>query len=566
VRAVTLAFVVALACALAITARAAAAQATAADVLITNGTLYDGSGTPGRRADVALRADRIVFVGDAKSARITAARTIDATGLIVAPGFIDPHTHTQSDLSNASRRANLDYIMQGVTTVATNNDGSGPVRIGALLASWDSAGIGTNALLFVPQGSVRGAVMGMSDKAPTPAQLQQMRAFVERGMREGAFGMSTGLYYAPGSYSTTEEVIELAKVAAAHGGIYDTHQRDESSYTIGLLASVREVLRIGRDAHIPVHFSHIKALGADVWGDADTVIAMIHAAQRDGLTVAACQYPYDASGTSLVSALVPRWAEAGGRDSLLARIIAPATHAKLAAEMRDNLRRRGGAGAMLIVSSRQRDLAGKRLDAIAAVDIAVAHALAQRLRRDVHELNVGCAVKDTVGNRFAHRDAGYLLDHVLDALDVLHVEGRDHVNAGVTDLLDVLPALLMGRPRDVGVRQLVDQCHLRVARDQGLDVHVGEHRSPVPELESWQHFQAADGLNRPRSLVRLDEPDDDVNPPRAKLVALAQHCEGLARPRRRPQVDLELATPRPGVHPGEDGSPASDQLRHRGPG
>ena len=256
--------------------------------------------------------------------------------------------------------------MQGVTTVATNNDGSGPVGIGALLASWDSAGIGTNALLFVPQGSVRGAVMGMSDKAPTPAQLQQMRAFVERGMREGAFGMSTGLYYAPGSYSTTEEVIELAKVAAAHGGIYDTHQRDESSYTIGLLASVREVLRIGRDAHIPVHFSHIKALGADVWGDADTVIAMIHAAQRDGLTVAACQYPYDASGTSLVSALVPRWAEAGGRDSLLARIIAPATHAKLAAEMRDNLRRRGGAGAMLIVSSRQRDLAGKRLDTIAA--------------------------------------------------------------------------------------------------------------------------------------------------------------------------------------------------------
>ena len=365
-RAVTLAFVVALACAFAITARAAAAQATAADVLITNGTLYDGSGTPGRRADVALRADRIVFVGDAKSAGITAARTIHATGLIVAPGFIDPHTHTQSDLSNASRRANLDYIMQGVTTVATNNDGSGPVGIGALLTKWDSAGIGTNALLFVPQGSVRGAVMGMSDRAPTPAQLQQMKALVERGMREGAFGMSTGLYYAPGSYSTTEEVIELAKVAAAHSGIYDTHQRDESSYTIGLLASVREVLRIGRDAHIPVHFSHIKALGADVWGDADTVIAMIHAAQRDGVTVAACQYPYDASGTRLVSALVPRWAEVGGHDSLLARIAVPATHARLVTEMRENLRRRGGAGAMLIVGSRHRDLADKRLDAIAA--------------------------------------------------------------------------------------------------------------------------------------------------------------------------------------------------------
>ncbi|MFI5231174.1 MAG: amidohydrolase family protein [Gemmatimonadales bacterium] len=346
--------------------RAQATQATRADVLIAGGTLYDGTGSPGRRADVALRGDRIVYVGDAGAAGVTAARTIDATGLIVAPGFIDPHTHTQTDLSSAARRTNLAYLMQGVTTVATNNDGSGPVEIGAVLAQWDSTGIGTNALLFVPQGSVRGTVMGMSDKAPTAAQLAAMKALVERGMREGAFGMSTGLYYAPGSYSTTEEVIALAKVAAAHGGIYDTHQRDESSYTIGLLASTREVLRIGREARIPVHISHIKALGVDVWGDADTVIAMIHAAQRDGLTVAACEYPYDASGTSLVSALVPRWAEVGGRDSLLARIAAPATHAKLAAEMRENMRRRGGAPAMLIVGSRQRDLEGKRLDAIAA--------------------------------------------------------------------------------------------------------------------------------------------------------------------------------------------------------
>ena len=356
-------------CALAITvvlaAHPCAAQAPAANVLIMGGTLYDGTGAPGRRADVALRADRIVFVGDARAAHVVALRTIDAAGLIVAPGFIDPHTHTESDLSSAGRRANLDYIMQGVTTVATNNEGGGPVGIGAVLAKWDSTGIGTNALLFVPQGSVRGAVMGMSDKAPSAGQLDQMKALVDRGMRDGAFGMSTGLYYTPGSYATTDEVIALAKVASAHGGIYDTHQRDESSYTIGLLASVREVLRIGREAHIAVHISHIKALGVDVWGDADTVIAMIHAAQRAGETVAACQYPYDASGTSLVSALVPRWAEVGGRDSLLARIAAPSTHAKLGAEMRETLRRRGARPAMLIVGSRQLDLEGKRLDAIA---------------------------------------------------------------------------------------------------------------------------------------------------------------------------------------------------------
>jgi len=373
--------------AFAIAARTAAAQ-IAADVLIAGGTVYDGSGGPGRVIDVALRGDRIIFVGDAKAGRVSAPRTIEATGLIVAPGFIDPHTHTQPDLSSPARRANLAYIMQGVTTVVTNNDGSGPVGVGALLARWDSTGIGTNALLFVPHGSVRGDVMGMSDKAPSPAQLQQMKSLVERGMREGAFGMSTGLYYAPGSYSTTEEVIELAKVAAAHGGIYDTHQRDESSYTIGLLASVAEVLRIAHEAKIPVHFSHIKALGADVWGEADTVISMIHAAQREGLIVAACQYPYDASGTSLVSALVPRWAEVGGRDSLVARIASPATHARLLAEMRDNLRRRGGAGAMLITNSRQRDLEGKRLDAVAAARSVEPVEAAMQIIRTAGDLSV----------------------------------------------------------------------------------------------------------------------------------------------------------------------------------
>ena len=342
------------------------AQGLSADILITGGTVHDGSGRPGRVADVALRGDRIVFVGDARAAGWKATRTLDAKGLIVAPGFIDPHTHTAGDLSAAARRGNVPYLMQGVTTVATNNDGGGATDVGKLLARWDSAGIGTNAFVYVPQGSVRGAVLGMSDRAPTPAELDRMRGIVELGMKDGAFGLSAGLYYAPGSYATTEEVIELAKVAAKHGGLYDTHQRDESSYTIGLMGSVREVLRIGREAKLPVHFSHIKALGADVWGYADSVINAITAAQKEGLTVTADQYPYEASGTSIGAALLPRWAEAGGRDSLLHRIADPATHTRLVAEMRENLRRRGGAASLLITSNAQKDLHGKRLDAIAA--------------------------------------------------------------------------------------------------------------------------------------------------------------------------------------------------------
>jgi N-acyl-D-amino-acid deacylase len=340
-------------------------QAQQVDVLVRGGTLVDGTGSQGRAADVGIRGDRIVFVGNAAASRVTGSRTIDAAGLIVAPGFIDPHTHTGGDLSNAQRKSNLPYLMQGVTTVLTNNDGGGPVDIRAQLAGWTTNGIGTNAAVYIGQGSVRGAVMGPTAAAPTPAQLDSMRAVVARAMADGAIGMSTGLYYAPGSFATTEEVIELAKVAAVHGGNYDSHLRDESSYTIGLLGAVSEAIRIGREAHLPIHISHIKALGADVWGQADTVIALIRSAQRAGIKVTADQYPYTASGTSVGASLLPRWAEAGGRDSLRMRVADPATRARLVAEMEVNMKRRGGAASLLISSTRDTSILGKRLDAIA---------------------------------------------------------------------------------------------------------------------------------------------------------------------------------------------------------
>src|SRR5678815_5044106 len=177
--------------------------------------------------------DRITFVGDAARANVHAKRTIDARGLIVAPGFIDPHTHTLEDLSSTDpkRRANVDYLMQGVTTVITGNDGGGPYDVARTLAKWKANGIGSNGALLVGYGTVRQAVMGMSDARAHGAQLDSMRALVAKGMREGALGMSTGLYYAPQGYATTDEVIALANVAAKYGGIYDTHLRDESSYT-----------------------------------------------------------------------------------------------------------------------------------------------------------------------------------------------------------------------------------------------------------------------------------------------------------------------------------------------
>jgi N-acyl-D-aspartate/D-glutamate deacylase len=253
------------------------------DILILHGKLVDGSGRKARKADVAIRGDRIVFVGDARKAGLNAARTIDATGMIVAPGFIDSHTHTIEDLSDATRKTNEPYLMQGVTTVVTGNDGGSPSNIGETLSKWDQQGIGTNAALLAGFGTVRRRVLGSTDAQPTSEQLEEMKKLIAQAMDDGAFGMSTGLYYAPQSYAKTEEVIELAKVAATKGGIYDTHMRDEGSYTIGLLGAISETIRIGREAHIPVHISHIKALGPDVWGQSKQAIDLMKKARRAGI-------------------------------------------------------------------------------------------------------------------------------------------------------------------------------------------------------------------------------------------------------------------------------------------
>ena len=331
------------------------------DVILRNGTVVDGSGSAPVRTDVGISGDRIVFVGS--SAGKKAKRVIDSTGLVITPGFIDPHTHTAGDLTDPKRSQNTPYLMQGVTTVATGNDGDSPEQIGETLARWGRQGIGTNAALFIGQGTVRREVMEMSDAKPTPQQLEKMKALVDTAMNEGAIGLSAGLYYAPGSYATTEEVIELARVAAQHGGIYDTHMRDESTYNIGLMNSVRETLRIGEEAHIPVMISHIKALGADVWGQSTGVIALIDAARKAGIKATASEYPYDASGTSVTASLVPRWAEADGK--LLKNIDDPALHERLVKEMTENLRRRGGAETLLMTAAEDKSILGKNLAQIA---------------------------------------------------------------------------------------------------------------------------------------------------------------------------------------------------------
>jgi N-acyl-D-amino-acid deacylase len=347
---------------LTITPYAQTPHGAALDLLILHGKLVDGSGRKPRIADLGIRGDRIVFVGDARKAKATGARTIDATGLVIAPGFIDPHTHTLGDLSDPTRKSNEAYLMQGVTTVVTGNDGGSVLNIGETLRKWDEQGIGTNAILLAGFGTIRGRVVGSTDAQPGAAQLEEMKQMVARAMDEGAFGLSTGLYYAPQSYAKTEEVIELSKIAAAKGGIYDTHMRSEGA---GLLDSIAETIRIGREAKIPVHISHIKALGPEVWGQSRRAIDLIKKARAEGIDASACQYPYTASGTSLQAALVPRWAEVGGRAELLKRIEDPQIRPRLLKEMEENLKQRGGANSFQIADSPKREYVGQRLDAIA---------------------------------------------------------------------------------------------------------------------------------------------------------------------------------------------------------
>ncbi len=345
-------------------------RADSVDVLIKGGRVYDGSGKAGQVTDVGLRGDRIVFIGDAGKARIAAGRVIDATGLIVAPGFIDPHTHSMEgvDRYNDERRRNIPALMQGVTTVTNGPDGRGPWDVARIQTETEKKGLGTNTFALVGFGTVKSRVMGPSSARATQAQIDSMRTLIDKAMREGAYGVGSGLFYAPQSYASIDEAIAVISAAKPYGGVYDTHQRDESSYTIGLLNSVREAIRIGRESGLTTNLGHVKALGVDVWGYADSVLRLMREARASGHMVVADQYPWTASGTGLSAALLPRWAQAGGTDSLLARIADAPTREKMLREMRENLRRRGGDSTLLLINggANAKPYIGKYLKQVAA--------------------------------------------------------------------------------------------------------------------------------------------------------------------------------------------------------
>ena len=336
-------------------------QAEPFDLLIVNGRVLDGTGNPWRRADVGIRDGRIRAVG--RLAGAPAARVVDAGGRLVTPGFIDVHSHAAEALTRDALRDARALVAQGVTTIVGNPDGGGPIDLAAQRAALERGGLGVNVALLVGHGSVRASVVGQADRAPSAGELARMEAIVRRAVADGAYGLSSGLFYAPGSFAQLDEVIALARAA---GGVYASHIRDEANYSIGVMAAVQEVIDVAEQAGVRGIVTHVKALGPDNWGLGAAIATRIDLARARGVEMLADQYPYAASSTSLGAALVPRWAQAGGNAAFRARLADADSRAKIMSAMRENVRRRGGARAIVIAShAADRALEGRSLEQIA---------------------------------------------------------------------------------------------------------------------------------------------------------------------------------------------------------
>lgn len=341
-------------------------QTTPIDIMITANTIYQGQNEDPISGVIGINEGKIVYIGEQLPANLHAKTTINATDMVVAPGFIDPHTHACNDFNdNNVPNLNQNYTTQGVSTVFCNVDGGGDTDVANTFTLYETQGIGTNVALYIGHGSVRKSVMGRTNRSPSDAELSSMKNMVATAMQAGALGLSTGLYYVPGNYATTQEVIELAKVSAQYNGVYDSHIRDESSYNIGLQGAIKEVITIGEQAQLPVHIAHIKALGVDVWGESKEVIAMIEKARSQGIEVTADQYPWRASGTSIAGSLMPRKILAGDKSQYLARVKDESQWPALKSAIQENLRRRGGADSLLITDPTRPDIRGKTLAEIA---------------------------------------------------------------------------------------------------------------------------------------------------------------------------------------------------------
>lgn len=333
--------------------------------VVRNATIHDGTGAPGRLGSVVFDGDKIAHVGELP-AGLKPGKVIDGTGLVVCPGFIDLHTHCDSGLLGKVGRANKNYTTQGCTTVVTGNCGSGPTAVADYFAKLEAGGIGPNECHLAPHNDIRDKVMGNANRAPTAAEQAAMEALVEQAMKDGAWGLSTGLIYNPGTYAKTAEIVGLAKAANEHGGLYASHIRNEGG---GLLAAVEEAIAIGAQSGCRVHISHIKASGQETWGQSGAAVAIVEKARAAGRAVTADQYPYIASSTSLKATVVPSKYREGTTAEYLARYDDPTVGPKLAADVVKAVGGRdGGARIQIARYAKKPQWQGKNLAQIAAAE------------------------------------------------------------------------------------------------------------------------------------------------------------------------------------------------------
>jgi N-acyl-D-amino-acid deacylase len=300
------------------------------DLVINNARIVDGTGNPWFRGAIGVRGGKIATIS--RFDLTNAESIIDAKNQIVAPGFIDVHAHTEDIFNNPTAE---NFVRMGVTSLITGNCGGSVTDVGEFLGRFRETPLAVNLATLVAHGSVRSKVMGLDNRPPTPEEHKQMNAVVEKGMEDGAVGLSTGLIYVPGTFAKTEEVVELAKVASRYGGTYASHIRNEGDEVV---AAIKEAINIGEQANMPVEISHFKISSRALWGQTPTTLGLVEDARRRGLTVTVDQYAYTASSTSL-DARMPNWAIAGGREEGKKRLADPETKAKIVREMKEGLKR-----------------------------------------------------------------------------------------------------------------------------------------------------------------------------------------------------------------------------------
>jgi dihydroorotase/N-acyl-D-amino-acid deacylase len=327
------------------------------DILITGAKIVDGSGDPWFYGDVGIRGDTIAAVGLLPNA--TASTVVDGRGLVAAPGFIDIHSHGRRGIGQVPTAEN--YLREGVTTIIEGPDGSSPLPISDFLGGIRKTPVSINFGTCVGQGSIRQAVMDLVNRKATPDEIEKMKAIAAQAMRDGAFCLSTGLFYVPGNFTPTEEVIEIAKVVGRMGGFHISHMREEAS---GVLDSVRETIRIGEEGGLPTQVTHHKIIGQRNWGQSVETLRLVEEARKRGVDVTIDQYPYTASSTGIAS-LLPQWAQEGGQKATAERLAAPDQRAKIKAVVVERLKFDRGAGdpknVQIVNCGFDRTLAGKNL-------------------------------------------------------------------------------------------------------------------------------------------------------------------------------------------------------------